>query len=764
MSRLTQIDREYMTVAISNAEVAKSICDAIDAGGSGGVGTGNPVSPSNANQILYVDGSNNLAQSFHLSFDGQYFNTMFDTVPNRTFGITTNPLIFGFFPGAAFNGSDPANGLQAVDGIFDGTGFVGSPVVNIRYNNNLHTNDQSFDIMTAGTIQHSAQTNTFNGGLTIDDSSGLILGGAAADSYTFTLSAPHNATAGAIYQSNSFSFVVMSSITGGMMLVTRNGGSSIPLSGTLTLYQGVGDNSISYSSFVQTTGLRSVFGIDTDGNIGWNAQGVAVRLPTSPGSIGQVLGITATPSFLQLGWISAGGGGGLALGNSITGGVANRILYSDASQTLRENDTLQFDGTHLDLTGKFYIHNSGTMTLFNNGDVGGVEFKVDNTMVSLNTYVLPVLHPVADSGYYLTSTSNGVMSWQTVSVSVPDASTVQSGIVNIDPAGQIMYGNKEFNYTTTSTSTNNLVSLLNVNFGSPSTGTQQTAFQATVELGDVVDHSSDIVTAVQGQVIWNGNNVNTINGLLTSINVGSDVQNINNIYGLQNNVINGTQGNTGTMAGTWSYVAYSAPSGTLFNMYGSVAVLQGGGASHINNVYAFHVYQVPTALQASNVFGFFDSTNSTSQFGQVNLMNTKQGNGGGLTFYSDSTVGGGNAVSFQLPSAITTSAAYTLPPALPQDVNSYLAADPTGTMYFVSPFRTIICGFTSGGSTTEIISAPGLTTSDTVCAISQTIAGANNTAVTGFTTITAGNITVQWTSDPGAGAQITLIVRNFADT
>ena len=791
MAKLSKTAQQFLIDGVASTEYGLEIIAAIEAGGGGSASIGSPIGGAVGNQVLYVDGSLNLAQNFRLSFDGQHFNTMFDTVPNRTFGITTNPLIFGFFPGASFNGSDPANGLQAINGIFDGSGFIGSSVVNIRYNTDLNTNDSAFDILTAGSAQFTVQTNVFNGGLSVNGNNGpgLQLIGSSADQFTFSLTAPHNATAGAIYKINSFAFVVMNTIVGGSTLVARNSGSSIPSSGNLTLFSGSGDSTLAYSSFVHLSGSQSFFGIDIDGNIGWNAQGVGVRLPNVTGSIGQVLGITGSFPFLQLGWISAGGGG-LALGNPITGGVANRILYSDVSQTLRENDNLQFDGSTLSIAADVVIHNNGILKMLNNLDAGGVQFSVDSGMLTIDKYSWPNTKPVANSGYFLTADTTGAMAWALVgggggvtaigsldgnlpsslglsivsnNLYAQSASATVAGLVNVSPSGQTMYGNKEFNYTATSTSTNNLVSLLNVNFGSPSTGTQQTAFQATVQLGDVVDHSSDIITAVQGQVAWNGNNVNTINGLLSSINVGSNVQNISNIYGLQNNVINGTQGNTGAMAGTWNYVSYSAPSGTLFNMYGSVAALQGGGASHINNAYGFYVLEVPTALQASNVFGFFDASNSVSQFGKVNLMNASVTSGAGLFLYAGATTGS-NAIQIRIPDGIGAGIAYTLPSAPPIEANSYMVSDASGNMSFISPYRTIICTNTVGGSSSETVSAPGLTTSDTICAISQTVAGTNNVPVTGFNTITAGSINVQWSGDPGANAQITLIVRNFSET
>ena len=52
----------------------------------------------------------------------------------------------------------------------------------------------------------------------------------------------------------------------------------------------------------------------------------------------------------------------------------------------------------------------------------------------------------------------------------------------------------------------------------------------------------------------------------------------------------------------------------------------------------------------------------------------------------------------------------------------------------------------------EALTVTGLLANDEILAVSQRVAGASNTAVTGFNTQIADGLTVEWTADPGAGA------------
>ena len=58
----------------------------------------------------------------------------------------------------------------------------------------------------------------------------------------------------------------------------------------------------------------------------------------------------------------------------------------------------------------------------------------------------------------------------------------------------------------------------------------------------------------------------------------------------------------------------------------------------------------------------------------------------------------------------------------------------------------------AGGAASEALTVTGLLANDEILAVSQRVAGASNTAVTGFNTQIADGLTVEWTADPGAGA------------
>ena len=65
--------------------------------------------------------------------------------------------------------------------------------------------------------------------------------------YTFAVTAA-NATAGAVYTNNTFSFTVTTTIVGGLSLLTTGNGVPTP-SGTLTKFSGTGDATITFSSY-----------------------------------------------------------------------------------------------------------------------------------------------------------------------------------------------------------------------------------------------------------------------------------------------------------------------------------------------------------------------------------------------------------------------------------------------------------------------------------------------------------------------------------
>lgn len=74
---------------------------------------------------------------------------------------------------------------------------------------------------------------------------------------------------------------------------------------------------------------------------------------------------------------TGGGGGGVTIGNAITGGTANRVLYEGAGNTLSETSSLTFDGTNLFMphVTNSAVYNTGALgtglgSAFNPGYVG----------------------------------------------------------------------------------------------------------------------------------------------------------------------------------------------------------------------------------------------------------------------------------------------------------------------------------------------------------------------------------------------------------
>ncbi len=58
----------------------------------------------------------------------------------------------------------------------------------------------------------------------------------------------------------------------------------------------------------------------------------------------------------------------------------------------------------------------------------------------------------------------------------------------------------------------------------------------------------------------------------------------------------------------------------------------------------------------------------------------------------------------------------------------------------------------SGGMATETLTVTGLTTTDIIVSVTQRVAGANGTALTGWANQASNALDVTWTADPGAGA------------
>lgn len=71
-------------------------------------------------------------------------------------------------------------------------------------------------------------------------------------------------------------------------------------------------------------------------------------------------------------------GGNMAIGNDITGGTANRVLYEDSSNQLAESDNLQFNGSTLSVNG--LILGSGSIT----DSSGAISFGNENLTTTGN--------------------------------------------------------------------------------------------------------------------------------------------------------------------------------------------------------------------------------------------------------------------------------------------------------------------------------------------------------------------------------------------
>ena len=747
MAKLSRTAKEFLIDGVASEEWGLEIIAAIEAGG-GSIGIGSSVNPSNANQILYVNGSHALAQSGHLTFDGTHFDTDFNTVVGRNFGLGTSAAFFGFFPGASLFGSDATANLMAVDGIFDGTGFIGSPVANVRYNNNTQTNDSSFDILTAGSVQYSAQSNVFSGGLSVDTNNGTQLSGHPSDTYTFTLSAPHNATAGAIYKQGSSAFVVKNTIVGGATLIATNNNGSIPPAGSLTRFSGSGDTTIAYSSYVKTFNPAAIFFIKLNSDIGWHYSNLDFILPQTAGSVGQVMTITSTSGATVLGW-GSGGGGSVSIGtfdglapdsNGLS--VSGSVLYAQSAsasvpgmvntgaQIFGGKKTFQANATFqgsIDVSTTVGIRNGSRLFFFDGADSNFVSLAAPSLSGNF-AYILPDAYPAANSGYFLSADTSGTMSWQaaggSVSIGVFDGNGVSGnglsynagaifaqsadannpGMINATStisSLQTMRGDKLFISYPVNISATGLAGEVNTSFNSPGTGQVFTGVLGQVGQGDGQDHTSDTAYGFNSIVNWNNsgsivagfNNgvfpagsgtLGQVFGISNIVNNQSTL-NISNEYGVYTHMYEGTSGAVNILASAWSeiYIANTGSFSSVFGNYVAIQAIGSGVGGSITNAYGYFISSMPSNI-ASNAYGFFDASNSISQFGQVNLMDATVSNGGGLVFYTGANTGAGNNLRLQLPNSFASNAVYTLPNAYPISNGQVMASTTSGTMSWVT--------------------------------------------------------------------------------
>ncbi len=143
-----------------------------------------------------------------------------------------------------------------------------------------------------------------------------------------------------------------------------SGGTSATITPT---YDAGSDTSTIGVSTKNSTGKEARVGVQanpTGGNISFNFGGSNnYYFPDTEPTIGTVLGYTGSH---QLGWVSAGGGGGVTIGNPITGGTGDRILFEDASNNLRESNNLIF----VDTTGYFDVSFAGSTHFLSNPSSG----------------------------------------------------------------------------------------------------------------------------------------------------------------------------------------------------------------------------------------------------------------------------------------------------------------------------------------------------------------------------------------------------------
>lgn len=105
------------------------------------------------------------------------------------------------------------------------------------------------------------------------------------------------------------------------------------------------------------------------------------EFPNTQPTPGTVMGYTASHT---LGWVP-NAGGGLTIGNSITGGTANRILYENNTNTLQESADLVWK----DLTGEFSVSFASSVHLFINP--GSQQYYIGDGGGTGNTTLIEIL-------------------------------------------------------------------------------------------------------------------------------------------------------------------------------------------------------------------------------------------------------------------------------------------------------------------------------------------------------------------------------------
>lgn len=85
---------------------------------------------------------------------------------------------------------------------------------------------------------------------------------------------------------------------------------------------------------------------------------------------------------------------------------------------------------------------------------------------------------------------------------------------------------------------------------------------------------------------------------------------------------------------------------------------------------------------------------------------------------------------------------------------NYLAANKLEKSKLVSYSSNV----SVGGLATESMTITGLQATDTILSVDQSVAGANNTAITAFGAPGADTLSVTWSADPGAGAVVKVLV------
>lgn len=86
------------------------------------------------------------------------------------------------------------------------------------------------------------------------------------------------------------------------------------------------------------------------------------------------------------------------------------------------------------------------------------------------------------------------------------------------------------------------------------------------------------------------------------------------------------------------------------------------------------------------------------------------------------------------------------------------AAATGGSTLINAHVKQFASGASAGGAAFEVLTVTGLLSTDTILSVSQTVAGANGTAITGWNTQANNALTVTWTADPGAGAIIRVAI------